>query len=119
MKDITWSSEKFNFLNNILTHSIPLTFALINLLVLSDTIMYMQDIWAGILVLMGFAISNYIYSVYIINPNELKPVYGFLTWKDEDFLSSLGISLGTSFASISIEILCSIFSQVLRGRYEF
>lgn len=119
MKEDTWSSEKFVLLNQILTHSVPLAFALINLLVLSDTIMYMQDIWAHILVAMGFVISNYIYSVYIINPNELRAVYEFLTWRDEDFLSSLGISLATIFAGIFIEFLCSIFTQVLRGRYEF
>ena len=84
-------------------HTLPLIFALVNLFVLSDTIMYMQDIWGMLLVTTAWIIQNYIYTKHTD-----KAVYGFLKWDDGD--NSMVVVTGVSIITAIFEIAFSLLT---------
>jgi len=98
-------------LNIIIIHVIPLIFNTINMFVLSDMIVYVQDLWIVPLVAAIYLTMAYFYTDV---PNE-KWIYDFLTFDDPN---SLYFAIGVVTFGYMIHFTDAFLTQALHGRFE-
>ena len=71
---------------------------------LSDVLIYVEDIWA----LLG-TVTLYLFISFIYTKSTGIIVYPFMTWEDGDYLSLL-ITSGVFVIGIVIEAMCSLMT---------
>ena len=95
-----------------LLHSLPFLFSLINIFVLSDTVVYYSDTWAIMLVA-----ACYLTGTYYFTKKSGLLVYYFLTWKDGDTFSTY-FSVFAVILTIVTHNSFAFLTQSIRGRSE-
>ena len=80
--------------NHVIIHVLPLLFSTINLFVLSDMIIYIQDLW-----LVPVLATTYLSIAYVYSTVEDYEIYSFLTFKN---MTSFWVGLGIVVASWAV-----------------
>lgn len=97
-------------LDNMAIHLYPLIFTSINLFLLSDMIVYLQDIWIVPVTSISYLVFAFSYTSY-----TGSFIYNFLTF--EDNLTWILAVSGTA-GSLLVHCLNALLTQWMRGRWE-
>ena len=93
-----WKSIGFSTLSDIwyqiyqiIIHTLPIINSSINLYILSDVIIYVQDLW-----LMPFSAFFYCIATYFITEYSGTIIYPWLTWEDYNTYITIFVAVNTA-----------------------
>ena len=110
-----WSTPMWVYrqIINIVVHTFPLIWSIINIYLLDDIVIYMSDIWLDFALTFTYMSINYLWSM-----ETGKPVYGFMDFKTLA-LDDILYASATPIIGIGLHIFLAISTQALRGRWEW
>ena len=105
--NVGWTGWQLYYqIYQIAIHTLPLIFEVVDVFILSDTILYAQDVWMTIFVIAAYLGMTFVYTRYTGHV-----IYSFLTWDGTDYYSSI-FAIVVSLAGIILEMFCALITQM-------